>query len=219
MEKYTANTRFCIIANYTHKLSPALLSRCTRFRFSPLKDADIRNLVDQVIEREEIQIVPEAVDAMVRLSKGDMRRALNVLQACHASSTPLQPPGQPPPDPKAIKRDTITEETIYDCIAAPHPSDIRLIRDTLLQTSNVTSCLHTINTLKVTKGLALADILTALSEELGNLDVPPQTRVTWLEGLSEVEYRLSGGGSEGIQTGAVIGVVRNGADLLEKSRK
>ena len=26
MEKYTANTRFCIIANYTHKLSPALLS-------------------------------------------------------------------------------------------------------------------------------------------------------------------------------------------------
>merc|ERR1712130_48946 len=45
MEKYTANTRFCIIANYTHKLSPALLSRCTRFRFSPLKDADIRQLM------------------------------------------------------------------------------------------------------------------------------------------------------------------------------
>ena len=219
MEKYTANTRFCIIANYTHKLSPAVLSRCTRFRFSPLKDPDIRNLVDQVIEKEEIKIVPEAVDSLVRLSKGDMRRALNVLQACHASSTPLQPPGQPPPDPKTIKRDTITEDTIYDCIAAPHPSDIRLIRDTLLQTSNVTSCLHTINTLKATKGLALADILTALAEELGKLDVPAQTRVTWLEGLSEVEYRLSGGGSEGIQTGAVIGVVRNGADLLEKSRK
>lgn len=48
MEKYTANTRFCIIANYTHKLSPALLSRCTRFRFSPLKEADIRRSVDVV---------------------------------------------------------------------------------------------------------------------------------------------------------------------------
>ncbi|KAB5582239.1 putative ABC transporter [Coniochaeta sp. 2T2.1] len=37
MEKYTANTRFCIIANYSHKLSPALLSRCTRFSvLSPL---------------------------------------------------------------------------------------------------------------------------------------------------------------------------------------
>ena len=86
MEKYTANTRFCIIANYTHKLSPALLSRCTRFRFSPLKEQDIRQLVDIVIEKEDVKIQPEAVDSLVRLSKGDMRRALNVLQACHASS-------------------------------------------------------------------------------------------------------------------------------------
>lgn len=86
MEKYTANTRFCIIANYSHKLSPALLSRCTRFRFSPLKEPDIRFLVDKVIEEENVKIRPEATEALVRLSKGDMRRALNVLQACHASS-------------------------------------------------------------------------------------------------------------------------------------
>jgi replication factor C subunit 3/5 len=86
MERYTANTRFCIIANYTHKLSPALLSRCTRFRFSPLKEADIRVLVDQVIEKEGVRIQPDAVDSLVTLSKGDMRRALNVLQACFASS-------------------------------------------------------------------------------------------------------------------------------------
>ena len=86
MEKYTANTRFCIIANYTHKLSPALLSRCTRFRFSPLKEADIRQLVDKVIVEEEVKIESDAIDSLVRLSKGDMRRALNVLQACHASS-------------------------------------------------------------------------------------------------------------------------------------
>lgn len=86
MEKYTANTRFCIIANYTHKLSPALLSRCTRFRFSQLKEADIRVLVDKVVDEENVKIDPAATDALVKLSKGDMRRALNVLQACHASS-------------------------------------------------------------------------------------------------------------------------------------
>lgn len=86
MEKYTANTRFCIIANYTHKLTPALLSRCTRFRFSPLKEADIRTLIDHVVEKERVLVQPEAVDSLVTLSKGDMRRALNVLQACHASS-------------------------------------------------------------------------------------------------------------------------------------
>lgn len=218
MEKYTANTRFCIIANYTHKLSPALLSRCTRFRFSPLKEADIRRLVDEVIGQEDIDIMPEAVDSLVKLSKGDMRRALNVLQACHASTMPLRTPGQPPPDPKTVKRDTITEAMIYDCIASPHPADIRQIRDTLLATSNVTSCLHTINTLKASKGLALADILTALADELGQIEVPKQTRVTWLEGLSEIEYRLSGGGSEHLQTGATVGVVRNGADMLHNAK-
>ena len=92
MEKYTANTRFCIIANYSHKLSPALLSRCTRFRFSPLKERDIRVLVDKVIDEEGVKIMPEATESLVRLSKGDMRRALNVLQACHASSMFFFPP-------------------------------------------------------------------------------------------------------------------------------
>ncbi|KAL8845715.1 MAG: hypothetical protein Q9221_009138 [Calogaya cf. arnoldii] len=215
MEKYTANTRFCIIANYTHKLSPALLSRCTRFRFSPLKEPDIRSLVDHVIENENIKIQPEATASLVRLSKGDMRRALNVLQACHASSTPLHIKNQPPPSESSINRSTITNTTIYDCIAAPHPSDIALITDTLLQNPDITSCLNTVNTLKSDKGLALADILTAVSESLAKLEVPPQTRVAWLDGLAEVEYRLSGGGGEVVQTGGLVGVVRNGVDLME----
>ncbi|KAF2158155.1 P-loop containing nucleoside triphosphate hydrolase protein [Myriangium duriaei CBS 260.36] len=218
MEKYTANTRFCIIANYTHKLSPALLSRCTRFRFSPLKEQDIRRLVDLVIEKEEVNIAPDAVESLVVLSKGDMRRALNVLQACHASSTPLRAEGETASNGK-IERDLITKETIFDCIAAPHPADIQTIRDTLLATSDVSSCLTTINALKVNKGLALADILTALAEELTEVDVPAQTRVAWLSGLAEIEYRLSGGGSENVQTGGLVGVIRNGCDLLTNGKK
>jgi replication factor C subunit 3/5 len=232
MEKYTANTRFCIIANYTHKLSPALLSRCTRFRFSPLKERDIRVLVDKVITEENVQINSQATDALVRLSKGDMRRALNVLQACHASSkfrpfifwdriqltglkgTPIHIKGTPKPAEKDIKRDLITETTIYECIASPHPEDITKILDTLLKTSDVTSCLHLINTLKASQGLALADIITALGEELTKLDVSPAVMITWLDGLAEVEYRLSGGGGETVQTGAVVGVVRNGVELM-----
>ncbi|KAF1361992.1 P-loop containing nucleoside triphosphate hydrolase protein [Lizonia empirigonia] len=219
MEKYTANTRFCIIANYTHKLSPALLSRCTRFRFSPLKERDIRNLVDKVIEEEKVNITQDATESLVTLSKGDMRRALNVLQACHASSTPLQPPGKPAADPSTIVRDQITQTTIYDCIAAPHPSDTKFILETLLATNDMTQCLRTVNNLKTLKGLALADILTTVSEELAKNDVPPQVMVTWMSGLADIEYRLSGGGSEAIQTGAAIGVVRTGVELMENGKK
>ncbi|PGH21321.1 hypothetical protein AJ80_03372 [Polytolypa hystricis UAMH7299] len=214
MEKYTANTRFCIIANYTHKLSPALLSRCTRFRFSPLKEADIRSLVDIVIEKEGVRIQPDAIESLVRLSKGDMRRALNVLQACHASSIPL-PLRDAPKDTPLPPRETITEETIYTCIAAPHPSDIKTIMTTLLSTSDVTSCLTTIQTLKSAKGLALADILTGLATELQTLEVPAQTRVKWMEGLADIEWRLAGGGGEVVQTGGLVGVVRGGCELID----
>ncbi|KAI3323984.1 P-loop containing nucleoside triphosphate hydrolase protein [Xylariaceae sp. AK1471] len=214
MEKYTANTRFCVIANYTHKLSPALLSRCTRFRFSPLKEGDIRVLVDKVIMEEGVKIDAEATDSLVTLSKGDMRRALNVLQACHASSTPMQPKNAPKIPEKDIVRETITTETIYNCIAAPPPEAITKIVNTLLTTSDVTTCLSTINTLKVANGLALADIITALSEQLVTMEVKPEAMVRWLDGLAEIEYRVSGGANETIQTGAVVGVVREGCELM-----
>ena len=46
------------------------------------------------------------------------------------------------------------------------------------------------------------------------LDVPAQTMISWLDGLAEVEYRLAGGGSEMVQTGAVVGVVRGGVELM-----
>jgi replication factor C subunit 3/5 len=233
MEKYTANTRFCVIANYSHKLSPALLSRCTRFRFSPLKEPDIRSLVDKVIDEENVKIVPDAVDALVRLSKGDMRRALNVLQACHASSnsspvplvytrgctdltigTPLHERGAPKIPEKDIVRETITTQTIYNCVAAPPPDAIKKILDTLLSTSDVTACLSTINTIKVAQGLALADIITALSEELVKLEVKPQVMITWLDALADIEHRVASGANERIQTGAVVGAIRNGVELM-----
>ncbi|KAI1809320.1 P-loop containing nucleoside triphosphate hydrolase protein [Poronia punctata] len=214
MEKYTANTRFAIIANYTHKLSPALLSRCTRFRFSPLKERDIRTLVDKVIMEEGVKIDAEATDALVTLSRGDMRRALNVLQACHASSTPMQPKNGPKIREEDIVRETITTETIYNCIAAPPPEAITKIVNTLLTTSDVTTCLSTINTLKVANGLALADIITAVSEQLTTMEVKPEVMVRWLDGLAEIEYRVSGGANEIIQTGAVVGIVREGCELM-----
>ncbi|KAL8406754.1 hypothetical protein RB596_005297 [Gaeumannomyces avenae] len=215
MEKYTANTRFCIIANYSHKLSPALLSRCTRFRFSPLREADIRVLVDRVVDEESVNVVPEAVDALVRLSRGDMRRALNVLQACHASSTPLRERGAKAPGPgDAVARDVVTVESIYSCIAAPPPDAVAEILKTLLGTADVVQCLGTINALKASRGLALADIITALSEEVVKLEVKPEVMIRWLDGLAQIEHRVAGGASETVQTGAVVGVIRQGVELM-----
>lgn len=85
---------------------------------------------------------------------------------------------------------------------------------TLLSTPDVTSCLNTIQTLKASKGLALADILTALSTELQALEIPPQTRIVWMEGLANIEWRLAAGGGETVQTGGLVGVLRGGCELI-----
>jgi replication factor C subunit 3/5 len=42
IEQYTRDVRFCIIWNYVNKIVPAIQSRCTRFRFSPLPIAEIQ---------------------------------------------------------------------------------------------------------------------------------------------------------------------------------
>lgn len=115
-----------------------------------------------------------------------------------------------------IQRENITTETIYNCIAAPPPDAIKEIVSTLLKTSDVTSCLNTVNALKVQRGLALADIITALSEELVKLEVSPEVMITWLDGLANIEHRVASGSSESIQTGAVVGVVRSGVELMSR---
>ena len=132
------------------------------------------------------------------------------------SGTPLRLKNEPKVPDSEIKREMITTETIYNCIAAPPPDAIKEIMSTLLKTSDVTSCLNTINSLKVARGLALADIITALAEELSRLEVKPEVMISWLDGLAEIEHRVSSGGSEAVQTGAVVGVVRRGVELMGK---
>jgi replication factor C subunit 3/5 len=61
--------------------------------------------------------------------------------------------------PPKEKDELITNGTIYNYIAAPHPADIWLVMTTLVNTPDVTSCLSTINTLKSRRGLALAGYL------------------------------------------------------------
>jgi replication factor C subunit 3/5 len=53
IEQYTRNVRFCIICNYVNKITPAIQSRCTRFRFSPLPMAEVEKRLDIVIENEK----------------------------------------------------------------------------------------------------------------------------------------------------------------------
>ena len=151
-----------------------------------------------------------AVGSLLKVSRGDMRWSLNALQACFASPTPIDEEGQPDP---TKEREEITEDAIYDCIAAPHPDDIQQMLQTLLK-SDITTSLRTIHDIKSKKGLALADILSALSEELCRLEVPKQTHGVD-QGLAEIEWRVGSGEGE---TGGLAGVVRQGVAVMKNGK-
>lgn len=198
IERYTKNTRFCILANYSHKLNPALLSRCTRFRFNPISTEAIRERVQNVIKKENLVVTPEAEEALLNLSKGDMRRALNVLQACKAA---LETPDE-----------LVDIDMIYECVGAPHPADIETILDLVLKDDWTTAYL-TFTKFKKTKGLALVDLVQGFVDILSNYDLKPATRVLILKGLADIEYGVSKGGNDKIQTSAVIGVIKSAMEM------
>jgi replication factor C subunit 3/5 len=53
IEQYTKNVRFCIICNYVNKIIPAIQSRCTRFRFSPLPISQVERRLMTVVDTEK----------------------------------------------------------------------------------------------------------------------------------------------------------------------
>jgi replication factor C subunit 3/5 len=53
IEKFTDNVRFCLICNYLSKIIPALQSRCTRFRFGPLRFDQMVPRLKEVIDSEK----------------------------------------------------------------------------------------------------------------------------------------------------------------------
>lgn len=82
IEKYAKSVRFCLICNYVSKIIPAIQSRCTKFRFAPLPENEIFGRMEHVIASEGITISEEGKKALLRVSEGDMRKVLNVLQVC-----------------------------------------------------------------------------------------------------------------------------------------
>ncbi|KAI8321720.1 P-loop containing nucleoside triphosphate hydrolase protein [Martensiomyces pterosporus] len=198
IEKYTKNVRFCIICNYVSKIIPAVQSRCTRFRFAPLKLSDINSRLDMIVEKEGVDISDEGKSALIKLSAGDMRRVLNVLQACHA----------------AYPR--IDGGEVYACTGQPSPDDIKRVVDWMLNDDFHTASSNIV-ALKRDKGLALQDIITELTPFVNNIDFPPATRIYLLEQLAEIESHMSVGATEKIQLSALVGAFKIAVEIAGKA--
>nr|XP_033810912.1 replication factor C subunit 5 isoform X2 [Geotrypetes seraphini] len=195
IEKFTENTRFCLICNYLSKIIPALQSRCTRFRFGPLNPELMVPRLEYVVEQESVDISADGMKALVTLSNGDMRRALNILQSTN------------------MAYGKVTEETVYTCTGHPLKADIANILDWMLNKDFTTAYKNILN-LKTLKGLALHDILTEVHLFVHRVDFPPSVRIHLLRKMADIEYRLASGTSEKIQLSSLIAAFQVTRDMI-----
>lgn len=194
VEKFSSNTRFCIVCNYVNKIIPALQSRCTKFRFGPLPEEDVRNRVREVAQIENVKLMDDGLDALLNLGKGDMRRILNVLQSTHMASTAMGTKG-------------VDADSVYANTGAPHPADINKIWAWLMEEGYDSCCTKFVD-LKQQKGLALDDIIAELLPLARESPLSPKGKMYLYEQLAGIEHRLAVGGSEKLNLAALVGCCR-----------
>uniref|UniRef100_A0A3B4VKD4 Replication factor C (activator 1) 4 n=1 Tax=Seriola dumerili TaxID=41447 RepID=A0A3B4VKD4_SERDU len=81
MEKESRTTRFCLICNYISRIIEPLTSRCSKFRFKPLANQIQEQRLLQICDKENLKYTKESIAALVKVSEGDLRKAITFLQS------------------------------------------------------------------------------------------------------------------------------------------
>ncbi|CAH8611095.1 unnamed protein product [Dicrocoelium dendriticum] len=199
IEKYTENTRFCLICNYISKIIPAVQSRCTKFRFAPIGFSQMSPRLHQIAANENVLLTDNGVKAIHRFAAGDMRKAINLMQSA------------------AMSAPQIDEASVYACVGYPTVGEIQSLTDWMLN-EPIESAYTKILRTKSSKGIALQDIVTELHPLIMKIDMPDQLRCDLLISLAEIEHRMSIGASEHLQLGALVAAFSATKSRLESMR-
>ena len=81
MEVYYQTARFILIANYLSGIIEPIQSRCAVFRFSPLPRDAVFSRLREIASSEGVEVTDDGLEAIWEISQGDMRKAINILQA------------------------------------------------------------------------------------------------------------------------------------------
>ena len=81
METYSKITRFCLICNYVTRIIDPLASRCSKFRFKSLDESNAGKRIEDVAKLEGVKLEDGVIEALLRCSDGDLRKAITFLQS------------------------------------------------------------------------------------------------------------------------------------------
>ncbi|MFA6530356.1 MAG: replication factor C small subunit, partial [Candidatus Micrarchaeia archaeon] len=140
MEANSSVTRFILSCNYSSRIIEPLQSRCAVFRFMPLLEAEVYEMIERVAKEEGLSLDAEAKKAVFYVSEGDMRKVLNVLQGASFHSK------------------NITATLIHKINSRAKPKEVREMLDMALA-GNFLKARENLDKLVISYGLSGEDIL------------------------------------------------------------
>jgi DNA polymerase-3 subunit gamma/tau len=80
LEEPPPHAKFILATTEPHKVLPTILSRCQRFDFHRLSQSAVITKLNLVCQKEDIDIVPEALKLIAKVTTGSLRDAENLLE-------------------------------------------------------------------------------------------------------------------------------------------
>ncbi len=192
MEKYSETCRFILCCNYSGRIIEPIQSRCALFRFTPLPDEKIVENLHRIAKNEGLKFTESGLKSVVDVAEGDLRKAINTLQAASSMSK------------------GITEESVYQVVGRAKPTDVHEMLNHALK-GDFIKAREELRHLLVTYGLSGTEIVRQVHSEIFRLAVPEKRRIELIEAVGEIDFRLVQGGDEEVQLSALLARLASGA--------
>ncbi|PIN75388.1 replication factor C small subunit [Candidatus Woesearchaeota archaeon CG10_big_fil_rev_8_21_14_0_10_37_12] len=184
MENYTSTCRFVLAANYSSKIIDPIQSRCAVFRFKPLSNEHVEQLITKIATQENLSIGQEAKNALITIAEGDCRRVVNLLQSGAAAGE-------------------ITPDNVYSLASYAKPTEIKETLNLALAGKFVESRDKLLN-IMLTYGLSAVDIIKQIQSTIWQLDISNRKKVQLIDKCGETEFRIVEGSDEFLQLEALL---------------
>ena len=185
MESYAQTCRFILSCNYSSKIIDPIQSRCAIYRFRPLGPDAVKEEISRIATSERLHITVKAMDAIVYIAQGDMRKAINALQGA------------------AIISSTIEEQMIYAITSNARPDEIEeLLKLSLAEDFDGAESL--LAYLLHERGIAPNELINQCYRALVKRSMDRGLKVELIDHLGETDFRLSEGADSDIQMEALI---------------
>jgi replication factor C small subunit len=187
MEVYTKTARFCLIGNYSENIIDPIQSRCSVFRYGSLDEGDIRDRLTLIAEKENLHIVDEGLDALFQASGGDLRKAINMLQAASANG------------------EIVDDVSVYSLLGSIRPDRVLSMIQLALDGKFLESR-EALRDVLINQGLAPEDIIRITYREvMRHKSLTETMKVRLSDIIGEVDYRLTQGSRPEIQLSTLLG--------------